>query len=202
MAQPQLPTPPPAPLPVTYGFEPFYERFIKQAPPTFEGKADPMVAGDWLRSVESIFDHMELNDRHRISCEAHLLKLDAQIWWDVVKQTRDLNTMTWADFVQAFSKKYYSVTVLATKVDEFVTLVKGNLSVTNYAQKFDRLAKFSPEVVRVQRFMTGLKPMIDRDVKMISAEVVSYAKVLDKEIEAEYLEDRIWKGNAARREAH
>ncbi|XP_062075655.1 uncharacterized protein LOC133779754 [Humulus lupulus] len=54
--------------------------------------------------------------------------------------------MTWAEF-QAFSKKYYSAAVLATKVDEFVTLVQGNLYVTDYAQKFNRLAKFSPEVV-------------------------------------------------------
>ncbi|XP_062118967.1 uncharacterized protein LOC133832669 [Humulus lupulus] len=192
---------------MTYGFEPVYERFRKQAPPTFEGKTDPMVEEDWLRLVEAIFDHMELNDRQRISCAAHLLKLEARIWWDVVKQTRGLNTMTWADFIQAFSKKYYSAAVLATKVDEFVTLVQGNLSVTNYAQKFDKLAKFSPEVVptealQVQRFMRGLKPMNSRDVKMTSAEVVSYAEVLDKALEAEYLEDRIRKDNAARREAH
>ncbi|XP_062114355.1 uncharacterized protein LOC133825429 [Humulus lupulus] len=205
MAQPQLPTPPPTPLPAAYGFEPVYERFRKQAPPTFEGKANPMVAENWLRSVEAIFDHMELNDRQRVSCAVYLLKMDAQIWWDVIKQTRDLNTMTWAEFVQAFSKKYYSPAVLATKVDEFVTLVQGNLSVTNYAQNFDRLAKFAPEVVptetlRVQKFLRGLKPMIVSDVRMTSPEVVSYAEVLDRALEAKYLEERIWKDNAARLE--
>ncbi|XP_062089519.1 uncharacterized protein LOC133796055 [Humulus lupulus] len=113
--------------------------------------------------------------------------------------------MTWAEFVQSFSKKYYSPAVPATKVDEFITLVQGNLSVTDYAHKFDRLAKFSPEVVptdalRVQRFVRGLKPMIARDVRMTSAEVVSYAEVLDRALEAEYLEERIWKDNATRRE--
>ncbi|XP_062114818.1 uncharacterized protein LOC133827725 [Humulus lupulus] len=119
----------------------------QQAPPTFEGKADPMVAEDWLRSFEAIFDHLELNDHQRVSCAVYLLKMDARIWWDVMKQTRDLNTMTWAEFVQAFSKKYYNLVVLATKVDDFVTLVQGNLSDTDYAQKFDRLTKFTPEVV-------------------------------------------------------
>ncbi|XP_062118562.1 uncharacterized protein LOC133832204, partial [Humulus lupulus] len=130
VAQPQPPVPPPAPQPVAYGFEPVYERFRKQAPPTFEGKADPMVAEDWL-----------------------------------------------------------------------------SLSVTDYAQKFDQLAKFAPEVVptdtmRIQRFVKGLKPMIARDVRMTSAEVASYAEILDRALEAEYLEDRIWKDNAARRESH
>ncbi|XP_062104940.1 uncharacterized protein LOC133816496 [Humulus lupulus] len=207
VAQPQPPTPPPAPLPMTYGFEPVYEHFRKQAPPTFEGEVDPVVAKDWLRSIEAIFDHMELNDRQRISCAAHLLKFDARIWWDVIKHTQDLNTMTWAEFVQAFSKKYYNAAVLATNVDEFVTLIQGNLSITNYAQKFDRLAKFAPEVVppealRVQRFMRGLKTMIGRDATMTNTEVVSYAKILDRALEAEYLEDRIWKDNAARRKVH
>ncbi|XP_062100189.1 uncharacterized protein LOC133806071 [Humulus lupulus] len=159
----------------------------KQAPPTFEGKIDPIVAEDWLRSVEAIFDHMELNDRQRVSCAVYLLKMDARIWW------------------HTFSKKYYSAALLATNVDEFVTLVQGNLFVTNYAQKFNRLEKFAPEVVptetlRAQRFIRGLKPMITRDVMMTSVELVSYAEVLDRELEAEYLEDRIWKDNAARRE--
>ncbi|XP_062100562.1 uncharacterized protein LOC133806481 [Humulus lupulus] len=115
--------------------------------------------------------------------------------------------MTWADFIQAFGNKYYSTVVLATRVDEFVTLVQGNLSVTDYAQKFDRLARFGPEIVRteairVQRFMRELKPMVARDVKMTRVEVVSYAKVLNKAHEAEYLEVCIWKDNVARREAN
>ena len=44
--------------------------------------------------------------------------------------------------------------------------------------------------------------MIARDVRMTSAEVVSYVEVLDIALEVEHLEERIWKDNAARREAH
>ncbi|XP_062104010.1 uncharacterized protein LOC133815156 [Humulus lupulus] len=152
------------------------EHFRKQAPPSFEGKADPMVVKFWLKSVESFFDHMELNDHQR------------------------------TDFVQSFGKKYFIATVLATRVDEFVTLVQGSLSITDYAMKFDRLARFVSEIeptdaMGVQSFMKGLKPMIARDAKMTSAEVVSYAEVL-KALEVEYLEDSIWKDSVARREAN
>ncbi|XP_062113059.1 uncharacterized protein LOC133824205 [Humulus lupulus] len=148
---------------------------------------------------------MELSNHQRVSCPGNLLKMDAQIWWDVIKQTRDLNNMTWEEFFHAFSKKYYSPTVLATKVDKFVTLVQGNLSVTYYALKFDRFVKFAPEMMptdalRVQRFVRGLKPMISSDVMMTSAEVVNYAEVLDRALKIEYLEERIRKDNAARRE--
>ncbi|XP_062075065.1 uncharacterized protein LOC133779082 [Humulus lupulus] len=145
---------------MAYGFELVYEHFRKQAPPSFVGKVDPVVAHDLLKSVDAIFYHMEWNDHHSISCAGHLLKLDTRIWWDVVKQTRDLNTMNWAKFVHEFSKKYYSATMLATKVDKFVILVKGNLSVSDYAYKLDSLARFVPQIVateamEVQRFMRG-----------------------------------------------
>ncbi|XP_062112337.1 uncharacterized protein LOC133823531 [Humulus lupulus] len=163
---------------MAYGFEPVYERFRKQAPPSFKRKTDPMVGEDRLKFVEAIFDHMELNDHQRVLCATNLLKMDARIRWDVVKQTRDLNTMTWADFVQAFSKKYYNAAILDTRVDEFVTLVKGNLYVTDYAQKYDRLESFSlkilpTEAMQVQRFMRILKRKNARYFKRNSAEVVS-----------------------------
>lgn len=59
--------------------------------------------------------------------------------------------------------------MLATKVDEILTLVHGNFLVKDYTRKFDQLAKFANEVVptkaiRVERFMRGLKPTIARDV--------------------------------------
>ncbi|XP_062093596.1 uncharacterized protein LOC133799614 [Humulus lupulus] len=176
-----------------YGFKLVYERFRKQSLPNFEGKPDPMVVEEWLKSIEAIFDHMELDDRQRVFCAAHLLKMDAKIWWDVVKKTRDLNTMTWANFIQVFNKKYYSATILETKVDEFVTLMQGNLFDIEYAQNVYRLARFTPEIVpteamKVQSFVRGLQPMIARDVKMTSVEVVSYAEILDKALGVEYLD--------------
>ncbi|XP_062100868.1 uncharacterized protein LOC133806795 [Humulus lupulus] len=133
--------------------------------------------------------------------------MDARIWWDVVKQTRTLKIMTVANFVQVFSKKYYSVVVLATRVHEFVTLTQDSVSVIEYAPNFDRLARFAFEVVfpteamRVQRFIRGLKPLIARDVKMTSTELVSFAEILDKALDAEYMETRIWKDGAARGKA-
>ncbi|XP_062093873.1 uncharacterized protein LOC133799899 [Humulus lupulus] len=130
-----------------HGFEQVYEMFKKKSPPNFEGKPDPMEAEDWLKSMKAIFQHMYLNDRERISCASLLLKNDARIWWDVIRRTRDLAIMTWNDFVLAFNKKYYSVAVMATRVDEFMTLVQGNRTITECAQQFDRLARFSPEIV-------------------------------------------------------
>ncbi|KAL5540461.1 hypothetical protein UlMin_042556 [Ulmus minor] len=45
--------------------KPLYERFRKQHPPVFEGSSDPLVADEWLRSIEDIFNFMRLNDHER-----------------------------------------------------------------------------------------------------------------------------------------
>ncbi|XP_062104224.1 uncharacterized protein LOC133815393 [Humulus lupulus] len=80
---------------------------------------------------------MRLGNEDRVSCASSLLKKDARIWWDIVKKTRD---------VQVFNKKYYSHAILARRVDEFITHTQENLIVTEYARKFDRLAKFAADI--------------------------------------------------------
>ena len=46
-----------------------------------------------------------------------------------------------------FSQKYYNVAIKAAKVNEFMGLVQSSMKVTQYALKFDRLAKFAPDLV-------------------------------------------------------
>ena len=75
-------------------YEAVYERFRKQQPPNFDGGSDPIEAEEWLQSLESILEYMRLGNEDRVSCASSLLKKDARIWWDIVKQTRDVNVMT------------------------------------------------------------------------------------------------------------
>ena len=100
-----------------------------------------------------------------------MLKKDTRIWWDVVKQTRDITQMTWVDFLEEFNNKYYNVSILAAKVTEFSNLKQGNLPAIEYIRKFDRLARYAPDMVstdtaRANHFLEGLKPELARDVDM------------------------------------
>ena len=89
---------------------------------------------EWLRNVEPILAHMNLGNADCISCVSSLLKKDARIWWDLVPQIHDVDTMTWTRFVELFHKKYYNSAVIDTKVEEFACLKQGNLSVAEYAR--------------------------------------------------------------------
>ncbi|XP_062076389.1 uncharacterized protein LOC133831715 isoform X1 [Humulus lupulus] len=186
--------------------EPLFERFRKQHPPVFEGSIDPVQAEEWISGMERILNMMGVQGNERVVCASFMLRKDARIWWEVVEQSRDVNTMDWDGFKQVFNDKYYNSAVLAAKMDEFTKLTQGNLSVTEYAQKFDRLAKFAKDLVptdkvRADRFVRGLKPMIARDVEIVSRGAFTYAEVVEMALTAERSEERIWKDNVARRDA-
>ncbi|XP_060972001.1 uncharacterized protein LOC133038042 [Cannabis sativa] len=94
----------------------------------------------------------------------------------------------------------------AATEDDFMNLRQNNLTVTEYARQFDRLAKFAQEIVptealRVKRFLKGMNPMIKKDVKIMVGTNTVYAEVLEKALEAELLENDIKKENAAKWEA-
>ncbi|XP_062113049.1 uncharacterized protein LOC133824194 [Humulus lupulus] len=184
--------------------EPLFERFRKQHPPVFEGSIDPVQAEEWISGMERILNMMGVLGNERVVCASFMLRKDARIWWEVVEQSRDVNTMDWDGFKQVFNDKYYNSAVLAAKMDEFTKLTQGNLSVTEYAHKFDRLAKFAKDLVptdkvRADLFVRGLNPMIARDVEIVSRGAFTYAEVVEMALTAERSEERIWKDNAARR---
>ncbi|XP_060963693.1 uncharacterized protein LOC133033109 [Cannabis sativa] len=121
---------------------------------------------------------LRVDGNDRVKCASYMLRKDARIWWEVVEQTKDVDAMNWDDFKRVFNEKYYNSTVLAAKVDEFTGLVQGSLTVTEYAQKFDRLAKFAPDLGSIQLCSSCRNGS-----------------------SAERSENKIWKENAARRES-
>ena len=65
----------------------------------------------------------------------------------MVSQLRDVRTMTWEQFQGVFNEKYFSDVVQSSKMEDFVSLIQGKLTVAEYAQTFDRLARFAPDMV-------------------------------------------------------
>ena len=81
----------------------------------FDGAVDPMVAEEWISMMEKIFDFVRIEDIDKVNYVVYMLRKDARIWWDVVKKTRDLATITWAEFLIEFNFKYYCQLLLTTK---------------------------------------------------------------------------------------
>ncbi|XP_062106589.1 uncharacterized protein LOC133817951 [Humulus lupulus] len=76
-------------------------------------------------------------------------------------------------------------------MNEFLNLVQGNASMTEYATEFDELAKFSLDMVptdmeRKKRFIQGLNPGIAQGIRVAPVyEVSTYAQVVEKALAVE-----------------
>ena len=195
----------PAEVPEAGGqrLEPVYERFRKQSPSTFDGGADPTEAEQWMSMIKIVLDFMGLVGNDRVKCATYTFRKDARTWWDVITQTRDITSVTWEEFVRLFNEKYYNEAGRQTKVDEFTLLTQGDMSVTEYTMKFDRLSNFAHSMVpndeiRKERFIAGLKARIAHDVSIsLPQSTATYAQVVERALVAERFGARIKKEDAA-----
>ena len=82
-------------------------------------------------------------------------------------------------------------------MNTFTIFVQGSTSSTEYALNFDRLAKFTPDIMstdatRQDRFVQGLNAMIARDVCITSVPGdTTYAQVFEKPFIAKVAKNKI-----------
>ena len=80
------------------------------------------------------------------------------------------------------------------------------MTVTEYALKFDRLAKFAPDLVptdaaRQDRFIRWLNAMIAQDVRITTVPGgTTYAQAVEKALTTEEADNKIWRKSTVRRE--
>ncbi|XP_058211547.1 uncharacterized protein LOC131323719 [Rhododendron vialii] len=113
--------------------------FCKRRPPTFHGDTNPVVAETWLNE----------------------LKGEARYWWDLMKVTHDIATMTFTEFETLFLDKYFPTPFRLAKEQEFLNLKQGTMTVTQYAAKFEELSRCALDSIpnedrKVRRFKWGL----------------------------------------------
>src|SRR3954454_19818552 len=85
--------PPPPPPPVDR-----LARFLRLRPNRFSTASEPMVADDWLRSVNKDLITCECTDAEKIRFTAHLLEGPAAIWWETYQITHPIDTLDWDTF--------------------------------------------------------------------------------------------------------
>ena len=67
-----------------------------------------MAADHLFRQVKRILEAIEITfDAMRIRLATFRLEGDSQIWWDWVRVSRDLETMTWGEFSELFMDKFF-----------------------------------------------------------------------------------------------
>ena len=48
------------------------------------------------------------SDNEKVQCASFVLNADARFWCETVEAMRNVNEMTWAQFIEEFNKKFYN----------------------------------------------------------------------------------------------
>src|SRR3954470_903319 len=115
-------------------------RFLRLRPAKFSRTTDPMVANDWLRSVNKDLVTVGCTDAEKVRFAAHLLEGPAATWWDNFQITTPIEDVTWAIFEDGFRTAHISSGVMYLKKKEFRNLKQRHLSVPEYIEEFNNLA--------------------------------------------------------------
>ncbi|XP_017431927.1 uncharacterized protein LOC108339300 [Vigna angularis] len=121
------------------------ENFLQHRSAKFDGKCFPDEADQWLGDMEQIYNAKRCPDDNRLAFTEYLLTGEASHWWSSVKMilTDAQSPISWEVFRDKFYEEYFSDSVRFGKEVEFLQLVQGGMSVSEYTNKFKHLVRFN-----------------------------------------------------------
>ncbi|XP_058216870.1 uncharacterized protein LOC131327753 [Rhododendron vialii] len=168
--------------PLTRSRDQLLDAFCKRRPPIFYGEANPNAAEAWIKQISKYLEVLNVtNAGDCIALATFQMQGEADHWWDLIKTTHDLTTMTWPMFENLFLEKYFPAPVKQAMAQEFIDLKQRSLTVTQYAACFEELARHAATIVptddaKARKFEWGLSRSIRTSV--VSHEYPTYAKVV------------------------
>ncbi|KZV21129.1 hypothetical protein F511_13195 [Dorcoceras hygrometricum] len=69
------------------------EKFRSQRPKEFSGTSDPLAAESGIKSLQEIFEYLQLTDLDRARCAIYMLRDETMIWWECDKLSVNLSTL-------------------------------------------------------------------------------------------------------------
>ncbi|XP_017428965.1 uncharacterized protein LOC108337039 [Vigna angularis] len=119
--------------------------------------------------MERVYNAKRCPDENRLSYTEYLLTGEASHWWNsarmILEGTR--TPITWDLFKRKFYREYFPDTLRYAKEVEFLELVQGNMSVSEYTDRFKHLLRFNTMTVdeewQCRKFENGLRG----DIKLL-----------------------------------
>ncbi|XP_073363316.1 uncharacterized protein [Aegilops tauschii subsp. strangulata] len=147
--------------------------FQRTKPHSFSQVVDPLEADDWLRTIEKILEIARTEEIDKVPFAAHYLEGAAAICWDNTKTMWHVDDeITWDKFKDKFRKYHIPAGIMKDKQREFLALTQGNLSVSEYLNKFNHLAHYclydvATEERKIDRFLGELNKHLRCTLSML-----------------------------------
>ncbi|CAL8997959.1 unnamed protein product [Prunus brigantina] len=140
------------------------------------------MAEEWIEKIERVMEIMRVPQDQRVALATFFLTRNARHWWESIKRRyQDPAAITWQVFRAAFDGQYYPLAYQNLKMEEFLQLEQGVMTVLEYEKKFHELSKYCIPLVedenkKCQLFTRGLKPSI-RDI-VISQRLTNFGDLV------------------------
>ncbi|XP_070006198.1 uncharacterized protein [Nicotiana sylvestris] len=123
--------------------------FINLDPPVFTGadpNEDPQV---FIDRVQRTLQVMKATVTKSVKLASNRLRDVAANWYEFWELSRGENAppAVWQEFTEAFLRHYLPPELRRSRVDRFLTLRQGNMSIWEYSLQFDSLARYAPTIV-------------------------------------------------------
>ena len=133
----------------------------KLRPTKFSNATEPIVADDWLRSVNKDLVTCECTEPEKVRFTAYLLEGPMTQWWDTFQITHPLEDLTWEAFKEGFRNAHISSGIVNLKKEEFQNLKQSARTLMEYMDDFYSLSRYAPEDIdtygkKKEKFLKGL----------------------------------------------
>ncbi|XP_059285577.1 uncharacterized protein LOC132039043 [Lycium ferocissimum] len=124
--------------------------FLTLSPPEFKGtdpNADPQ---EFIDGMQRTLNVMQASATESVELASYRLQGIAINWYQSWRLSRGSDALppTWREFSDAFLRHYMPPELKRARVDKFLNLRQGNMSVREYSVEFDSLARYAPTIVQ------------------------------------------------------
>ncbi|XP_049369929.1 uncharacterized protein LOC125834819 [Solanum verrucosum] len=141
--------------------------FVRMNPPVFLGSNVGEDPQEFLDEVYKIVNSMGVTSTEKVELDPFQLKDVAQVGFTQCKSSRPVGAgpIEWEEFKNAFLGRYFPREKREVKVEEFINLRQGSMSVEEYSLKFTLLSKYVPYLVsnhrdETSRFVIGVSDLV------------------------------------------
>lgn len=118
--------------------------FTRMNPPIFTGAKTSEDPQEFIDELHKILVAMGATDIEKAELASYQLKDVAQTWCKMWRDSRVLGgvPVTWELFKTAFLERFFPREMKEAKVEEFINLKQGSMTVREYSLKFVKLSRY------------------------------------------------------------
>ena len=84
---------------------------MKLNPSEFVGTIDPLVAEEWMKKLDAIFEVIEVTDEQKLTLATFMLRGEERNWWESMRRMQNAQPegvpISWQRFVDIFNDQYF-----------------------------------------------------------------------------------------------